>query len=91
MKYTIAKQITSSFWAGYNSGAGQSLATVGLDGEQWVAHHPIRTEPKSTARCVPRARQGADSTTAGPDRASCMPGLRVCSNETPRPWNAKGY
>ena len=29
------------------------------DGEQWVAHRPIRTEPESTARCVPRAPPGA--------------------------------
>ena len=33
-----------------------------VDGEQRVARHPIRTEPVSTACCVPREPQGAVST-----------------------------
>ena len=33
-----------------------------VDGDQRVARSPIKTEPESTARCVPRAPQGAVST-----------------------------
>ena len=35
------------------------------DGEQRVAHCPIRTKPKPMERCVPRAPQGAVSTMDG--------------------------
>ena len=53
------------------------------DGEQWVAHCPIRIESGLMARCVPPAPQG-------PDSADSLLGLREYSNERARHWNARG-
>ena len=45
------------------------------DGEQWIAQRLIRTEPGSTAHCVPRTLQGTVSIIdGGPIRPSVSQG-----------------